>query len=130
MLAALVGGCHGRWYDRDNQGELTGRRWVLQVLTRDGGGITSVPRDDDFTVEFDSNGDVSVQADCNQCGGTYQAGEARLGISALACTRVFCTETAPFDTEFVEQLQASHSYFVEGRLLTIRTDDGVLVFDR
>jgi heat shock protein HslJ len=131
FLALLLGSCHGRWWDDDNERELTGRRWVLQVLSRDDGGVSTVPRDDEFTVEFDRNSDeVSVKADCNRCSGSYEAGERRLRISSLACTRAFCNATAPFDTEYVEQLEASHSYFVEGRLLTIRTDDGVLIFDR
>lgn len=114
------------WNDRD---DLRGREWVLKVFQRNDG-PTTVPRSGVFTLEFEDRDNVAVRADCNRCSGEYDVTGDRLRISSLACTRAFCTETAPFDTEYVAQLHDARSYFVEGPLLTVSTSDGLLIFDR
>jgi heat shock protein HslJ len=132
LVAALFALGNGRcdWDDDWNDDEdLQGREWVLKVYQRNDG-PTTVPRDGAFTIEFEDRDNVSVRADCNRCSGEYDATGDRLRISTLACTRAFCTETAPFDTEYVTQLDDARSYFVEGPLLTISTGDGLLIFDR
>ena len=131
LAAVLALGNHRcydeHWSDRD---ELRGREWVLQVFQHEDGS-TTVPKGDVFTLEFEDDESVSVRADCNRCSGSYDApGSLRLRISALACTRAFCAETAPFDTEYVQQLNDANTYFLEGLILTVHTDDGVLIFDR
>jgi heat shock protein HslJ len=126
--ALVLAACdRGELADRDR---LVGPIWMLRDLQRSQAGGASVPPGDVFTARFDDTGRLSVAADCNSCGGSFEAADGRLRVGALACTRVYCVATAPLDTEYVAQLEAAQSYAVDSRTLTIRTGRGVLVFAR
>jgi heat shock protein HslJ len=53
-------------------------------------GVAPVPDPENYTIRFDADGRVNVQADCNLCNGSYQTDGTGLTIGPLACTRAFC----------------------------------------
>ncbi|HEY3119014.1 MAG TPA: META domain-containing protein [Vicinamibacteria bacterium] len=116
--------------DLADRGRLVGPTWTLRELQQSQAAGAAVPPGDAFRARFDDTGRLSVAADCNSCGGGFEAADGRLRVGALACTRVYCVATAPLDTEYVAQLEAAQSYAVDTRTLTIRTGRGVLVFAR
>lgn len=48
----------------------------------------------------------------------------------LACTRAYCTTSAPFDNVFVQILVAESRASIQGDTLTLRSERGVLRFRR
>jgi heat shock protein HslJ len=78
-----------------------------------------------FSVEFGSDGRVSVAADCNRCGSTYQADRDTLHVGLMACTLAYCA-TAPVDTQFSGLVSAAESWSVAGGELELRSAQGTL----
>jgi len=84
-----------------------------------------------FTAAFRADGRLEARVDCNSCSGTYSAGPATLATSPLmACTRAYCVETAPHDAAFASLLLAARSWQVGSGMLELRSDEGVLRFER
>jgi len=123
-LAVSLAGCNA---DIADPARLQGETWRLLAFQRPDGSSVALPRAT-FTVQFGDDGRLSARADCNSCGGTYEAADGGLRISALACTRVFCS-TAPVDTDFVTAVQEARTFEVADRLLTLR-GRALLVFER
>ena len=77
------------------------------------------------------DGRAAVTADCNRCNGAAAIGDNTLTLGpALACTRAFCTTSAPFDTTFVQILGTESVASIDGSLLTLRSERGILRFRR
>ncbi len=77
------------------------------------------------------DGRASVIADCNRCNGAAVVGDNSVTLGpALACTRAFCSTSAPFDTKFVQILGTESVANVDGSLLTLRSERGILRFRR
>ena len=101
--------------------------WRLVSLQESGQAVVSIANPDTFTVGFEANGRLAVRADCNSCGGSYTVNGDRLDIAdGLACTRVFCTATAPLDTRFVAVLAAADRYATNGGELVLSGSGGTL----
>ena len=101
--------------------------WKLQWIDRPGTGVVRAQDSDRFTLDFDGQGHVSVQADCNRCTGSYSLGVNQVTVSAMACTRAFCP-TAPFDTDYVGVLSGDSADVVSGATLELISSRGTLRF--
>jgi heat shock protein HslJ len=107
---------------------LEGPAWRLRSIQRPDGAVVALPSAV-FTAEFGADGRIGVRADCNSCGGGYEAADGHLQVSPLACTRVFC-QSSPVDTDSALTLEAGRSYDVDDHILTIHGDRGTLTFER
>ena len=77
------------------------------------------------------DGRTSVTADCNRCSGAAAVGDGTLTLGpALACTRAYCTTSAPFDNVFVRLLAAESVANIDGNVLTLHSERGTLRFRR
>ena len=79
---------------------------------------------DAFVVSFDeSEGQVSIQTDCNTNFGSYQADENSLEFGELASTRMFCEDSQ--ENLFTDQLTQVDSYQIDevGYLSLFLADD-------
>jgi heat shock protein HslJ len=105
--------------------------WTLVSLQEGSGPVEPVPAGTTFTAEFASNGLVSARMDCNRCRGGFTAGPGTIDVAdAMACTRAYCTASAPYDTRYAEQLGTAHSWTAQGGSLEIKSDRGVLKLTR
>jgi len=74
-------------------------------------------RPGNYTLRFDPDGSLSVQADCNQVGGTYKVDGNRLTVQLGPSTMASCPEGSLGD-RFLANLEGANSFFfVEGDLL-------------
>ena len=84
-----------------------------------------------FTAEFGADGRVQLRADCNRCSGTYTAGSRNLTVGPMACTRAFCTATAPLDTTFAALVGSAQTWTSsDDQHLELASTSGVLRFQR
>src|SRR5882672_10389091 len=105
--------------------------WRLVSLRETGHDEVRIADPGAFTAEFGSDGRVQLQADCNRCGGTYSAGSRNLKVGPLACTRAFCTATAPLDTTFAALMGSAQTWSsADDRHLELASASGVLRFQR
>ena len=85
--------------------------WRLVTLRETGHDEVRIADPGAFTVEFAADGHVCrVQADCNRGGATYTAGSRNLKVGPMACTRAFCTATAPLDTTFASLVGSAQTW--------------------
>ena len=101
--------------------------WKLQWIDRPGIGVVRAQDPERFTLDFDGQGRVSVQADCNRCNGGYSIGVNQVTVGALACTRALCL-TAPFDTDYVSVLGGESAVVASGATLELASSRGTLRF--
>ena len=88
------------------------------------------PAPSTFTFQI-IDGRAAVRADCNQCTGSAVVGTDTVTVGpAMACTRAFCTVSAPYDTTFVQVLSGDSQADVDGDRLTFRSTRGTLRFRR
>jgi len=99
--------------------------WQLVSLQQAGQAQVSAPGGATFSAEFGSDGRVSVAADCNRCGSTYQADRDTLHVGVMACTLAYCA-TAPLDTQFSGLVSAAESWSVANGELELRSAQGTL----
>jgi heat shock protein HslJ len=129
VLAALsFAGCD----DATEPTDIVGGTWRLERIRPTGNAeVVSVSDPSRFTIEFETDGQVSVRADCNSCGGRYTiADDETLTVTDLTCTLIACPG-APLDTQFVGILQGARSIEIEDDRLEIRSaDGGELFFER
>ena len=84
-----------------------------------------------FTAEFGADGRVALKADCNRCSSTYTAGSRNLKVGLMACTRAFCTATAPLDTTFTALVGSAQTWTSsDDQHLELASASGVLRFQR
>ena len=109
-------------------GDVTGVTWRLQSLQRADRSVVTPPPGA-FTLRFADGERLEVRADCNGCGATYRLRGDALTVTPLFCTRVFCP-SAPFDTEYVQLVEAAATVERTEDLLILRSPAGVLRFVR
>ena len=78
-----------------------------------------------FTAELGTDGRLSLAADGNRCGSTYEAGSGTLSVGLMACTLAYCP-TAPVDTQFSGLVQASQNWRLENGELELSSKEGTL----
>jgi len=110
---------------------LPGTRWRL-VRLESGDGTTAVPADPSrYTLEFDADGALSGQADCNRIHGRWTAAGTSMTLGPLAMTRAMCPPGSLSD-RYVRSLESAVSWRVVADRLAIamKTDAGILHFER
>lgn len=114
-----------------NGDTLTGGVWQWQQ-TQDNSGKVTTPTDPSrYTIEFQADGLVAVQADCNRGTGKYTVDATTLTFGPIATTLMGCPPGSQ-DTEFLRQLSQIKSYlFKDGKLyLELPVDTGSMEFSR
>jgi heat shock protein HslJ len=102
--------------------------WTLVERQLPGETAVAPPAASTFTFQV-VDGRAAVKADCNQCGGAATLGADSVTVGpALACTRAYCTLSAPYDTTFVQILSGDNDAAVDGNTLTLRSTRGTLRF--
>lgn len=109
--------------------EVLASTWRLQSIQTAGQREQAAPVGADYSATFE-NGRISARADCNLCSGqaTFSSGAITIG-PVLACTRAACP-TMEFESVFVSLLAGDHVAVVDGRLLTLQSNRGVVRFER
>jgi heat shock protein HslJ len=92
--------------------------WKLESIERVGSPAITIPNPEQYTIRFEDNGQASLRADCNTCSGRYSLDDSSISISALACTRAFCS-LASFDGNYTAALESIRSVRVSGNILTV-----------
>jgi heat shock protein HslJ len=135
---AAIGDCsvHDAQYDPQRTSEaagaamsLTGTVWEWQQTRLSNDDVFTPDDPSRYTVEFQADGRIAGQADCNRIMGGYRTTENRIEIGPLASTRVACPPDSLGD-RFVAQLQdAAIFFFRDGNLyLDIKFDTGTMRF--
>ncbi len=96
--------------------------WELEEL-----GTVTVSDPTRYTVRFNADNTVNVQADCNSCNGGYETNGNNLSIGTLACTRAACPPDSLFD-EYVAALSSATSYQRSGNQLFIENGGETMRF--
>ncbi len=109
--------------------ELTGTVWKWTGSQFSDGKTTTPDDPNNYLLQFLPAGRVSIQADCNQVGGTYTTDGNQLTITLGPSTLVACPE-ASLDQEYLRQLGIVSSYFFkDGNLiLEFKFDSGSMTF--
>lgn len=102
---------------------LTGTRWLLGSLI-EGEAVSSVPAGVVATLELTADGNVSVNAGCNQGGGRYEVAGGVIRFSDIAMTRMACEGAAgQVEQQVLAVLGApAVSYAIDGATLTLSAD--------
>lgn len=107
--------------------ELVDITWKLETVAHVGSALVTVPNPDQFTVRFETNGTLSVRADCNTCTGRYVLDGSTVSIGNLACTLVACP-TPGVDTLFTSGLQNAKTVTVNNDNLIMTGPEFTLRF--
>jgi heat shock protein HslJ len=111
--------------------ELMGGEWRLQSMQRVAGPVVIPENPARYTVTFEADGRMAVQADCNSCGGSYSLGKGSLTVSPLVCTLIACPEPT-LGQRFVQSLEGTSSVDLDegGARLTFSSAEDTLRFTR
>ena len=132
-LLFLNGGKILARFTKEKMQGLSGPVWQwMQTLYSDDRKV--VPENpENYTVQFQQDGTVSVKADCNQKGGAYSIspGEKTISIEITHSTMAFCPEGS-LEDEFVKGLSAAAIYFFkDGDLcIDLKYDSGTMKFSK
>jgi len=81
-----------------------------------------------ITVKF-SGGNIEGFGGCNSFGGSYTVAENRLSVGGIRITRMFCGSSSEWENHFVQRLEKSQTFKIEGERLEIQSGAmGGLVF--
>ncbi|WP_317137323.1 META domain-containing protein [Methanochimaera problematica] len=97
--------------------------WHLRSYTSKGENMTVVS-ESPLTAVFGSDGSLSGYAGCNNYNGNWEEKDEVLTIGPLISTKMYCEDTMEQETLFLEILQNSMEYMIEGDKLTIKDKDG------
>jgi putative lipoprotein len=109
--------------------DLIGSTWIAEDI--DGRGVID---DAQSTLVFGNDGRVSGRAGCNQYGGAVTLKGASMIVDQVFATKMACAAEALMnqETRFLNALQATRSYRMEGTKLVLVDGEGKgrLRFDR
>ena len=111
--------------------ELPGTAWQWQELVETEPASQSlVPQPKNYTLIFQPDNTLAVQADCNQAKGSYTQKDNTLTITLGPATMAFCGEDS-LDQHYLTLLGSVGNYSIEnGRLvLKLKDDAGKMTFD-
>lgn len=122
-----LGGCE-TIFDQDRGPRLTGQQWELVTIERPSQPEVMLSRDQArrHNLQFESDGRVTMQLDCNR--GTASWSSEKMGdggslsIGEIAATRALCPSPS-YGEEMAASLPLANQYSIDsgGRTLTIRT---------
>ncbi|MFG6104938.1 META domain-containing protein [Leptothoe sp. EHU-05/26/07-4] len=107
----------------------TDKVWQLQEVVYSNDESITIQDPSRYTLDFRSNGQIGVLADCNFGGGSYSYDNDRLTINLNGMTRAGCSDH--YSYEYSSDLHSVESFDInDGRLyLNLRDVRGVLVFE-
>jgi heat shock protein HslJ len=109
--------------------ELSGSiwRWDQTLMNNDQTFVPANPNN--YSVQFQADGTVSIQADCNQVGGTYTVDGGSITIETGPTTLAACPPGSLGD-QFVAQLSGAAIYFFqdENLFIDLKFDSGTMQF--
>ena len=111
--------------------QLTGTVWQLEQIQYNNDEQIAAA-DGDYTLEFMSNGQLSIRADCNQVLGSFTTDTSRsLSINLGPTTLAACGPDS-VDTQYLQALQNAGLYFFEAGDLYIdlQADTGTMRFSQ
>jgi heat shock protein HslJ len=94
---------------------------------QDSSGEMAVSRPNDYTIVFNTDGTVAIQADCNEVAGTYSLSGSSLNIQLGASTQAFCGEDSE-DQLYLASLGKVSSYASDQSGLELQFSDGKMDF--
>jgi heat shock protein HslJ len=83
--------------------------WALVAFEPAAGPVEPVSDSQAYTLEFTSDGQLGMRADCNRCTSSYEAHGLYLSVGGLACTRVACPPESK-STAFINAVSGASSY--------------------
>jgi heat shock protein HslJ len=103
--------------------------WQLVRIEYMSGKVVTIEKPENYTVQFQGGGRMSIKADCNGGAGTFQVSERKLTIGALITTEMACPPGS-LDNQFVQGLTNAAAYVLDGEEFTISMgyDSGEMVF--
>ena len=82
-----------------------------------------VPDPENYTLQFSSDGTVSIKADCNMASGSYTLDGSSLAIVQGPTTMAYCGEES-LDLLYQQSLGKVESYTIEDGQLVLKFNDG------
>jgi heat shock protein HslJ len=112
-----------------NLQRLTTGVWKWEQSADNSGQTWTSPNPANYTLQFNADGTVAAQIDCNHSSGAYQADESNLTIQLGPTTLMACPPPT-LDTVFRQQLSQVVSYFFDGNSLILlwQADSGSMKF--
>jgi len=112
---------------QDATAKLEGMVWQLTSFAT-GPEPQQVPADVTISIKFEG-GKIEGHGGCNQVGGGYTLDGNNLQVSQLISTKMYCDKSMKWETMFLQQLEKSKSYTINGETLDIHCGDmGNLIF--
>jgi len=108
--------------DSENSATLQNTVWSWQSL-RNSSGLTTVKNSEKFTLEFATDGKISLRTDCNRGGGTYKTNGENLTFSPIFSTKMGCP-AGLMEGVYFSNLQTARSYKIQNGSLQIKLGDG------
>jgi heat shock protein HslJ len=136
--ALLVAACTTTGPAAHGGGGLAGTRWRLEKFESadDAQGVSQPANPAGYSLEFQPDGRLAMQLDCNRGTAQWTAvaaepGRGSLSISPGAMTRAMCPPGS-WDTRIAHNIGQVQSYVIEGdRLhLALKLDSGIYTFVR
>lgn len=106
---------------------LTSGVWQLEQLLDE----TDIPSSTWYTIEFDSDGTVEIEADCNRASGRWASkGSGLIDITVTLQSRASCPSPS-LEAEFLDQLDdvTEYEFSDDDDTLTLTGPDGDLLFE-
>ena len=90
-----------------------------------------VTNPENYTINFNSNGSMNIQADCNMVNGSFSVDGTSLTLVLGPSTLAFCGEES-LDLMFNELLSSVESYTLENDqlVLNLENDSGKMTFNK
>jgi heat shock protein HslJ len=108
--------------------ELQGPTWTLVEIASMDDSETSPQEGGVYTLAFQDDGSVQVQADCNRGRGSFQSeGPGQIQFGPIAVTRMLCPGDS-IDGKFLQNLEYVRSYvYRDGHLFLATMMDGPIL---
>jgi len=118
VVALAIAGCSS------SSSGLTGKAWQWISGTEAGTPMPGVvPNPENYTATFNTDGTISVKADCNNSQGAYKTSNSSLTITLGATTQAMCPPGS-LSTLFLAALPKASTYAISSNSLLITLSDG------
>ena len=100
------------------------------MATGGSGKIPAIPNTQSITLTFNNDGTLSGFSGCNNFNGGYTlSGKTtefgkEITIGPLASTKMYCADTADFETSYLNNLQKTQTYSIPNDTMMLRTSYG------
>lgn len=112
---------------QDFSAKLEGMVWQLTTFSGDAAPQT-VPAEVTISIKFEA-GKINGHGGCNHVGGAYVLDGNTLKVSELISTKMYCENAMKWESMFLQSLEKSKSYAIQGETLEIDcAEKGKLLF--